>query len=72
MGGEEEVEEVLKEGRRSVGTYVDPTGDVRRLLEEGGVFAGRVGGMEGGRESTAASMGTEERWAEKMQFMKAL
>jgi len=30
------------------------------------------GWSEGGRESTAASMGTEERWAEKMQFIKAL
>jgi len=30
------------------------------------------GWREGGRESTAASMGTEERWAEKMQFIKAL
>jgi len=46
MGGEEEVEEVLKEGRGSIGAYVDPTRDVRSLLEEGGVFAGHVGGME--------------------------
>lgn len=60
MGGEEEMEEILQQGLRSIGSDVDTPRDVRGLLKERRVFVDRGrGGKDGGVDGHRGPLGRE-------------